>query len=256
MKTIFKSTVIYVMCMLVSIITFGQEKKQYFDEIKGVKMSPPRFIGNENLSAVLNQTQFRSINDYLAKQIQYPEKSKDWQEEGTEVIQFVVTPKSEVTDLRIINSVSSEIDREVIRVLKTTNGLWMPGLNNGQPVAMGKEISINFKFCNSADEINSATNFVDLAKQYFNKGNRQLFVKENIKSALRQYNKAICYLPNDKSILAIRGICKYELGDKNGACTDWNRVKALGGLTTDYYLDKFCELKGYSELVSSLQEKK
>ena len=255
MKTIFKSTVIYVLCMLVSIITFGQEKKQYSDEIKGVKMSPPRFIGNENLSAVLNETQFGNINDFLAKQIQYPDNSAYRQEEGTEVIKFVITSKGEITSFNIVNSVSPDIDREVIRVLKTTNGLWIPGLNNGEPVAMAKEISIDFKYCIGSDDAKTATDFVNQAKFFYKLGNRQLFAKENIKGALKNYNRAIRYLPNDKCLLATRGICRYELGDKDGACKDWNRLKALGGLESDYYLDKFNEFKGYTELINTQKDK-
>ena len=250
-----KRTVILVLCLLISAITFGQEKKQFSDEIKGVNVSPPRFFGNEKFLSVLNDTQFGSLNQYLSKQIQIPEKSKFFQEEGTEVIQFVVTTKGEVTDFNIINSVSPEIDQEVIRVLKTTNGLWRPGLNNGELVAMEKEVSIAFKFGVATDEINYAANFVEQAKPYFNIGNRQLFVKANIKGALKNYNRAIRYLPNDKCLLASRGICRYELGDRNGACQDWTRIKALGGLESVYYLDKFCEFKGYSELVSSLKDK-
>jgi len=240
-----KRTVILVLCMLISVITFGQEKKQFSDEIKGVNVSPPRFVGIEELRTVLNDTQFGSLNQYLARQIQIPEKTKFFQEEGTEVIQFVVSPKGELTDFKIINSVSPEIDREVIRVLKTTNGFWRPGLNNGVPVAMEKEVSVAFEYY--------ALNFVDQAKLFYKLGNKQLFVKENIKGALKNYNKAIRYLPNEKCLLAYRGICRYELGDKDGACQDWNRIKALGGLESKYYLDNLCEFKGYSAMVGTLQ---
>lgn len=250
-----KRLVIFLLCMIISVITFGQEKKEYKDEIKGVKVSPPRFIGNEELLTVSNEIQFGTLNDFLIRHVQYPEEAKDWQQEGTEVIKFVVTPKGEVTGFNIINSVSPEIDREVMRVLKTTNGLWRPGLNNGQPVEMAKEVSIDFKFCNGSEEIINTTDFVDRAKLFFNKGNRQLF-KENNKSALKQYNRAIRYLPNDKSLLVIRGLCRYKLGDKIGACQDWNRIKALGGLDSDYYLNNFCEFKGYSDMISTLKDKK
>lgn len=82
-----------------------------------------------------------------------------------------------------------------------------------------------------------------------------MFVKANINGSLNNYNKATQYLPNDKCLLATRGLCKYELGDKTGACQDWNRIKALGGLESDYYLSKLCEHTGYSEMISILQEK-
>jgi TonB family protein len=234
--------------MLISITTFGQEKKQFSDEIKGVKVSPPRFIANEELLSVLNETQFGSLNDYLISNIQYPENSKKWKEEGTEVIQFVVTTKGDLTDFKVINSVSPAIDQEVIRVLKTTNGLWRPGLNNEKPVAMGKEVSIVFKLENTND-------FTTRAKRYYTTGAKMLLIKERPKLALMNYNQAVTLLPNDKCILLGRGMAKYELGDKSGACQDWNRIKALGGFEGDVYLDNYCEMKGYSDMISTIQGK-
>ena len=246
-----KRTVIILLSMLISVITFGQEKQQYSSKTVEVNMSPPRFIGNKELPAVANETRFGALNDYVVRQIQVPDQSIKFQEEGTEVIQFVVTPKGEVTGFNIVNSLSREIDEEVLRVLKSTNGLWRPGLNNGEPVEMGKELSI--KLSNGDD----GTNFVDAAKIFFKKGNRQLFVKANLKGAIHNYNQAMRYLPNDKCLLTSRGLCKYGLGDKVGACRDWNRIKALGGgLENDYYLDKMCAQTGYTEMISILQEKK
>lgn len=63
-------------------------------------------------------------------------------------------------------------------------------------------------------------------------------------------------MPNDESFLVIRGMCRYELGDKTGACQDWKRIKVLGGLESDFYLNNFCEFKGYSDMISTLNEKK
>lgn len=238
-----KRAVILVLCMIVSIITFGREKKQFPDEIKGIKVSSPRFIGNEELSSGLNETRFGSLNEFLLKHVQYPEASKDWKDEGTEVVKFVVTTKGEVTDFNILNSVSPEIDKEVIRVLKATDGRWNPGLKNGESVAMEKEVSIAFKFHDEDDKISRDENFVDLAKRHFNKGNSQFFRKNNRK-ALKHYNIALRYLPNDKCLLAARRICRYELGDKNGALKDCNRIKVLCSRESDYDLVRFCENKG------------
>lgn len=255
MKTILKRTVFILLCMIISIITFGQEKKQFSNEIKGVTVSPPRFTGNEELLTLLDETQFGSLNDFLMKNIQYPEKAAESFMEGTEVVRFVVTPKGEVTDFNIINSVSPEIDQEVMRVLKTTSKMWKPGTQNGMPAAIEQEVSIAFALdvSNGTDQTKE---FYDLAKRNFIKGNNKLFVKENSKSALKYYNRAVCYLPNDKALLVTRGLCRYELGDKNGACQDWNRIKTLGGFEGDAYLDNFCGMKGYAEMISTLQEKK
>jgi TonB family protein len=78
------------------------------------------------------------INDFLLSGIEYPVESLKAGDEGTEVIQFVVTPKGNVTDIVVINSVSEIIDLEVKRILEITSGMWTPGAVNGEPVSYGK----------------------------------------------------------------------------------------------------------------------
>ena len=248
-----KRTVIFGWLMIISVIAFGQEKKQYSNEIYGVKVSPPRFTGNEELKTKLNEKEVGSLNTYLTRHFQYPENSIMFQEEGTEVVRFVVTPEGELTDFNVINSVSPEIDTEVLRVLKSSDRMWKPGLNNGEPVAMEKEISIAIKFNRMGDGINYIENFVDLAQRYVVKGNKKMFAQKNCKGALKYYDYAMRYLPNDKSLLVTRGLCKYELGDTQGAYRDWTRIRTLGGLDGDAYLDNLCGLKGFPEMISTIQ---
>lgn len=243
----------FLLCIAISAITFGQEKKKYANEIEGVRVSPPKFIGSEKLPAILNTGEFTSLGEFMSMYIQYPQKSKERFEEGTEVIQFVVSTTGELSDFKIVNSISPEIDAEVIRVLQKTDRMWNPGLNNDKPVAMEKEFSIAFKLNYGSSD--NTTNFTTEAQSYFKKGNKRFFIKDNSKSALKYYDKAAQYLPNDKALLVTRGMCRYELGDKNGACLDWNRIKTLGGLEGDAYLNNFCEYKGYAEMINTLQEK-
>jgi TonB family protein len=252
MKRIF----IFLLCLAASVITFGQEKKVYLDEIRGIKVTAPKFTGALVLPKITTTTEneLSPLNDYLLKNIQYPENSKKWGLEGTEVVQFVVTPEGEVKDFNIINSVSKEIDAEVVRVLKTTNQMWKPGMNNETPVAMEKEVSIAFNISTDDRPVNT-TDFFIQAKKNFDIGSKKFFIKENNKSALRYFDKAMQYLPYDKAILLSRGMCRYELGDKNGACQDWNRIKTLGGVDGNIYLQNFCEFKGYADMISIIQEK-
>jgi len=252
-----KRLVIFLLCLTTSVITFGQEKKEYLNELREVKVTAPNFTGQKVLPKITTTTtedELSPLKDYLLNNIQYPEQSKKMGKEGTEVVQFVVTPEGELTDFNIINSVSKEIDAEVVRVLKTTNQMWNPGMNNETPVAMEKEVSIAFKI-STDDNLVNPTDFFLQAKRNFDNGSKKFFIKENNKSALRYYDKAMQYLPNDKAILLSRGMCRYELGDKNGACQDWNRIKTLGGIDGNVYLDNFCEFKGYADMISIFQEK-
>ena len=189
------------------------------------------------------------LKNYLLSHLEYPESSLQWNEEGTSVVQFLVTAKGEITNVNIVNSVSRDIDREVIRVLMSTSGMWRPALENGQPVAKEREVSIVF----APGELNPEQKFVKKAKESLALGNKQFFVKKNNKNALYFYDRAIRYVPNDKGLLVTRGMCKYQLGDKAGACKDWNRIKSLGGMEGDTYLDNFCEYTGFSEMIGMVQ---
>ena len=60
------------------------------------------------------------------------------------------------------------------------------------------------------------------------------------------------YLPYDKSLLYVRGICKYELGDKEGALKDWNRIVALGGMDFSDIAYDSSKMKGYDEMAEIL----
>ena len=110
-----KSYVMFLLGMSMSIMAYGQKQTQ----LKPEEMSiiPPDFTG---IAAALQDQEIVSIHDYLSNNIKCPQESSGCFVPGTEVIAFVITSTGELSDFRIINSVSSAIDDEVIRVLKTT----------------------------------------------------------------------------------------------------------------------------------------
>jgi len=72
--------------------------------------------------------------------------------------------------------------------------------------------------------------------------------------SIKHFNAGIRYLPKDESLLMLRGICRYELGDENGALNDWERMRVLENSRSKFqqYAESLNEFKGYdilSELV-------
>jgi hypothetical protein len=54
-------------------------------------------------------------------------------------------------------------------------------------------------------------------------------------------------------------LCKYDLGDEEGARRDWNRIKTLNDngnvqFEPNYLVDDFRELKGFAELIQILKK--
>jgi hypothetical protein len=165
------------------------------------------------------------------------------------VVQFTVTPEGKVRDFKIINSVSRDIDAEMIRVLQTTDGMWKPGYNNNEPIAMTREVSM--MFYQEKPEKPVTEIFTELATASYAKGNNALFEKHNARKALRCFDDGMTYLPYDKSLLLMRGICRYEIGDREGAIEDWNRMSNLGcEINMSDYAEIIQGMKGYDELMA------
>lgn len=196
---------VFLASMFISVLTFAQNQ-----ELNEIKVTAPQF-----------QTEvFKSVNDLLTNNVEYPAEAKNANLQGTEVVQFTVTPEGKIKDYNVINSVSSDFNNEVIRILEVTNGKWTAGTSNGNSVEMKIEISISFF-------LHSETDMVKTAKNYQQKGNNWMFQKNNPTKALKYYNRAIVLLPNEESLLAMRGLCNYKLGNDKEATKDWGRIKLL-----------------------------
>jgi len=147
----------------------------------------------------------------------------------------------------VINSVSEFVDMEIIRILEITSGMWIPGTVNGEPVAMEKEISVVFKISEKSD-------FMAKAKHYLKFGNKLLFVHNRPEKALKYFDKSITLLPNEETLLAVRGLCNYEIGDNEGAKSDWNRLKMLEEKNAAESLIEtavnYTQLSGYPEMMT------
>lgn len=242
-----KTKVLFILCMIISVITFGQNDKS--NSMEEIKVIPPAFLGIET---IWQGKDVESIDDFLANNIEYPQKSVNCGLQGTELIQFVVTSTGELTDYNVINSVCCEIDKEVIRILELTSGLWKPATVNGDPIAMVKEVSLAFK-------LHPGNDFMMMAKNFADRGNKFLFVKKDPKKALKYYNQGIMLTPNEESLLIARSLCNFELGNEVAARTDWERLMSLNN-SVNHAFDTIeltydlSEFKGFAEMVHHLGE--
>lgn len=210
-----KTNLFFAAGMLIAAIATGQNQ-----ELKSIEVAPPKF----KTSAP------ESVEEFIKANVGYPAETHKWRMEGTEVVQFVVTNEGKIKDFKVINSVSREIDNEVIRLLMLTDKMWIPGTKNGEPVSMEKEVSLAF-------QLSPASDFVEKAKWNMQKGNELFFLKNQPKKAIKYFDMAINYLPNNETIQGIRGYCKYMIGDAEGANRDWERANILAerkGIAVDF----------------------
>jgi len=227
-----KATTILILFMFVAIFSTGQDFKKS-KMLRDVDVKPPVFTGIVGTVEVLNEVGTASIYDYLRVNVEYPKEAERRWREGTTVIHFTVLPNGELDDFNVVASISSDIDREVIRVLQSSDGMWKPGQNNGTPVAMEKEVAITFKM--------EYSNHLRLAQKLFKRGNKKL-LKNKPQRALKLFDRAYVYQPYSEPLLFARGLTRFNTGNTSGACADWNRLKSLGSDLADAYLMQYCEM--------------
>ncbi len=199
----------------ISILLSGHTYSQIL--LEGTYITPPGFPSKEILVQGDDPT---SIHEFLAKNIIYPIRDVKGVPVGTEVVQFEITAEGNISSFKVINSISPEIDAALIRILKTTGGYWTPGVINGIPTSMTREVSLVFKPYPGYDLVGNA-------RKLQGKANEFLFEKNDPKRALKYYNRAYKLLPYEECILAARCLCRYELGDEKGYAEDVGRLIAI-----------------------------
>ena len=87
---------------------------------------------------------------YLQENIQYPPEAAKNNVQGRVILQFVVDKTGQVGEVKILRSVSEELDAEAVRVVKTLPK-FEPGRQDGKPVAVWYTLPVSFNIRSSAD---------------------------------------------------------------------------------------------------------
>jgi protein TonB len=102
---------------------------------------------NQIYTAVQQQASFpgglKAFGDYLTKNVKYPENAKKQNIKGYVFITFVVEKDGSLSNIKILRSVSSDIDAEATRVI-AASPKWEPGRQNGQ--AKRTQFTVPIKF--------------------------------------------------------------------------------------------------------------
>jgi len=83
------------------------------------------------------------FRNWVMKNLQYPEIAAENGISGTIYVQFVVEPSGMVNKVTIMRSVDPSLDKEAIRVVKTSPK-WSPGKQRGKPVRVAFTFPIKF----------------------------------------------------------------------------------------------------------------
>ena len=85
----------------------------------------------------------RAMMQFLASNIHYPENALKNNVQGRVVLRFTVFADGSIGDVKVIKSVSPELDQEAVRVVKSMPR-WTPGTVDGKPVNCGYALPVSF----------------------------------------------------------------------------------------------------------------
>ena len=86
----------------------------------------------------------KELMAFLGKNIRYPVAAQEAGVQGRVICQFVITKEGKVADIKVLRSVSPEIDEEAVRVIKAMPA-WTPGKQDGQAVNVRYTLPVTFK---------------------------------------------------------------------------------------------------------------
>ncbi|WP_449303828.1 TonB family protein [Prevotella aurantiaca] len=104
----------------------NKSPKKVYDHIENM----PTFNGN--------------LNQWLVQNMKYPVEAMNKKEQGKVIVQFIVSKNGEVSEPKIIRSVSPALDKEACRIVLAMPK-WNPGKLKGKPVAVRFVLPITFR---------------------------------------------------------------------------------------------------------------
>ena len=81
---------------------------------------------------------------YISMNVHYPEPATKTGTQGRVVVQFIIEEDGTVSDARVVQRVSDELDAEALRVVNAMPK-WTPGRQKGQPVSVKYTLPVTFR---------------------------------------------------------------------------------------------------------------
>ena len=107
---------------------------------KGPKKSPKKVYDHIENMPTFNG----NLNQWLVQNMKYPVEAMNKKEQGKVIVQFIVSKNGEVSEPKIIRSVSPALDKEACRIVLAMPK-WNPGKLKGKPIAVRFVLPITFR---------------------------------------------------------------------------------------------------------------
>lgn len=84
------------------------------------------------------------LTNYMIQNLTYPSAAKEANVQGMVVVSFIVTAEGKVEQVEVLRGIGSGCDEEAVRVI-SNSGIWTPGKNGGNAVAVKMTLPVQFK---------------------------------------------------------------------------------------------------------------
>jgi len=84
-----------------------------------------------------------AFKKFLEDNLKYPIRSRSLGVEGRVFVEFIVEKDGELTEIEIVQGISSDLDKEAMRVISLSN--WVPGSRRGELIRQRVVLPITFK---------------------------------------------------------------------------------------------------------------
>jgi len=152
---------------------------------------------------------------------------------GHLVATFIVSKTGIADSVKILEGIDDEFNKRFIKVFNRSRKDWKSATLNEKLVSV--QMTVELLYSTSAATIPSYFATQKANEAYGNK---------DYEVAIYYYDKALQAKPTDKENLYRRGMCKFQLGNKDAACEDWNKAKAIGlgnNIAIDAMIEKYCK---------------
>ena len=128
-------------------VVLGYVPEKTGQPIKGEE-TEPETVKKEIFNAAEEMPQFpggmHEAMKFFGRHTKYPESALKAKIEGRVIVQFIIDKNGSVSDVKIMRSVSPELDAEAIRVVSMMPQ-WTPGKQKGKNAAMQLHLPITFR---------------------------------------------------------------------------------------------------------------
>lgn len=163
-----------------------------------------------------SQEEFRQ---YIAKNLRYPQMAAEYGHQGAVIANFTIAEDGRLVDLMIVNGEHKALNKEALRVIATSDGMWEPAIENGKSVS--SELSFPIRFVISSEL------FFPLNIKKFSSTASRNYENGDYDKAIKAANKYLSRNPYSEEMWKLRANAKEESGDTLGANEDRAIMKFL-----------------------------